>query len=149
MMKLYWYGIAALLWVTAACGWSVDQRLNFEPETHQTLNTLGEVFERSTNTLSQAINIVSEKGISSLPLNIDADVWYQIRHIIMTIALLSLSWVVIFWGLLGIRKRIIFSHTYESWNTFFSDMLATSVCTLAGFALMILSNYLARLILLL
>lgn len=149
-MKNFFYYILLLPATSLmAWTWSVDQTVSFDKPTHATLENLATTFERSTDNLSQSITLVTEKGISSLPLNIDATVWLEIKKIIVMSVLVFLGALMTYWGLGGIRKYLLFTIFQESINTFIKNLLGSITFTLLGFILIILSSTFAHMIILL
>lgn len=150
-MKKLAYSLFILAYVAPsnAWTWAVDQKVSFDNPTHHTLENLATTFERSTDNLSQSIKMVTEQGISSLPLNIDSHVWQELKILIIMIAIVFLGTLLSYWGLSGIRKYFLFTIFQESINTFIKNLLGSVTFTGIGFMLIVLSNKLAHLIVLL
>lgn len=145
-IKRLLFFIGIILSYAPLFGWTFKQSVNFDDKTHQSVQSFAHAIERSSEYLADSINKVAEHGVPTPPLNIDEHVWFNVKHIILIVALSLMGGAISLVGLIGLRKRLINAHQ-ETVLLQIYYWIASITIVLTGIVLICASSKLALLVL--
>lgn len=138
-----------ILVLSLACaslhGWTFNQKIELEEKARETALELGESLKQSSENIAHSITLMSEKGIYSLPWNVNEDVWKNMRELTYLIAFISLGWILVFFGIIHTRKNLVFIKEPRFTHAL-KELVSPLAIILSGTLIMFLAHPLARLI---